>query len=258
MIKKTIFTLNINDHAKEITDLTYPLIKYYAHKIGADFHIIKERRFPEFPITYEKLQIFELAQEMQNDWNIYIDSDALVHPEMVDWTAFMKKDTIAHNGSDMANIRWRYDKYFLRDGRNWGSCNWMTIASDWCVDLWHPLELSVAEALDNIYPTAREHNTVVTTDHLIDDYALSRNVARYGLKTVKLQELQKEIGLGDAFFLWHEYLRSIDEKLKGWDEKVFDANLQTERTIHISGVKEILKLWQIPKFIREYGTTLDN
>lgn len=68
--KKTVFTLNVDGYAPEITALTYPLIEAYAEKIGADFHIISERKFPEWPVTYEKLQIFELAREMGNDWNI--------------------------------------------------------------------------------------------------------------------------------------------------------------------------------------------
>lgn len=33
-IKKIIYTLNINNHALDVTDLTYPLIEGYAKKIG--------------------------------------------------------------------------------------------------------------------------------------------------------------------------------------------------------------------------------
>ncbi|HWB97853.1 MAG TPA: hypothetical protein VG672_14160 [Bryobacteraceae bacterium] len=46
-IKKTVYTLNIGDYAPEICALTYPLMEAYARKIGADFHVIRERKFPD-------------------------------------------------------------------------------------------------------------------------------------------------------------------------------------------------------------------
>ena len=232
MIKKTVYTLNIDNFAPGICALTYPLIKYWANKIGADFHIITERKFPDYPVTYEKLQIYELGQEHKNDWNIYIDSDALVHPETLDWTVFLPKDTVSHNGKDFANIRWRYDKYFLRDGRHIGSCNWNTIASDWCIDLWKPLDISADEAISNIFPIVHEHNTIITKEHLIDDYALSRNIARYGLKVKTLSEIIDE-RLPNSEFYWHIYTDGIEDKVKQ--------------------MKEVLDRWKIPDFIRNYG-----
>ena len=212
-LKKTVFTLNVNDYAPEITAMTYPFLKHYAHKIGADFHVITERKFPDMPVTYEKLQIYDLAKEMGNDWNIYIDSDALIHPDTLDWTLYLKKDTIAHNGRDFANIRWRYNDYFRRDGRHWGSCNWFTIASDWCLDIWRPLDISLAEALDNIYPTAEEVRGNTTKEHLIDDYTLSYNIAKYGIKAVTLMDVQKDMNFGDSAFHFHLYNIPESEKV---------------------------------------------
>jgi hypothetical protein len=82
----------------------------------------------------------------------------------------------------MAAHRWNYDEYFLRGDRNIGSGNWFTVASDWCVDLSRPLDISLDEALRSIYPTVPELNGGITKEHLIDDYALSRNIAKFGLK----------------------------------------------------------------------------
>jgi hypothetical protein len=212
-LKKTIFTLSVDNYAPEITELTYPLIKRYAEKIGADFHIISERKSPHMPPVYEKLQIYDLGRQMQNDWNIYIDSDALVHPDFFDVTNFIKKDTVVHNGADMANNRWRYDRYFIRNGRNIGSCNWFTIGSDWCLDLWHPLDIPYEEAVNNIFPIQRELNTVITREHLIDDYALSRNIAKYGLKFKTMEQIRQEIGDGGSY-LSHSYLIPTEEKVK--------------------------------------------
>jgi hypothetical protein len=117
-LKKTIFTLNVDNYAPEIVALTRPLLERYARRIGAEIYDIAQRRFPEWPVTYEKLQIYRLAQEMENDWNIYIDSDALVHPETIDFTDHLPREVVAHNGADMAALRWKYDRFFIRDGRN--------------------------------------------------------------------------------------------------------------------------------------------
>jgi hypothetical protein len=212
-MKKTIFTLNINNYVPGITELTYPLIKRYAEKIGADFYTITERKFPKYPPQYETMQIYELGREMKNDWNIYIDSDALIHPDMFDVTEFIHKDTVCHNGSNMANNRFKYDNYFRRDGRNIGSRNWFTIASDWCIDLWHPLDISYNEALNNIFPIQDEINTPISKEHMIDDYILSRNIARFGLKFKTFIRILEDIG-DTGTYLWHLSTLSTEDKIE--------------------------------------------
>lgn len=230
-VKKTIFLLNVNGFSKEITDITYPLIKYYANKIGAEIRMITERKFPDFPVTYEKLQIYEMAKEMDDDWFIYIDSDTLIHPETIDFSQYMSKNTIAHNGTDFANFRWRYDRFFLRDGRDIGSCNWNTWASNLCIELWKPLEdLTCQEALDNIFPTVNEVNTVIDREHLLDDYALSRNIAKYGLKVTTLMKIQNDLGMKEANFFWHAYTLPPTEK--------------------VVEMKKVLAAWKIDEFLK--------
>jgi len=216
---KTIFTLNINNYSSEITKLTYPYIQIYANKIGAKFHIITERKFLNFPIVYEKLQIYELGKK--NDWNIYFDSDVLIHPDLFDITDHISKDTVLHWSFDMAGNRWTYDKYFLRDGRNIGSCDWFTIASDWCIDLWKPLEISFEEALKNIHPTTLDSSLGdIKGEHLIDDYTLSRNIAKYGLKFVTFLDLLKKLGRENDEYLWHPYIKTEEQKIEGIKEKI--------------------------------------
>lgn len=226
-IVKTIFLLNVTPDNKpdgfqpRVRTLTYPLIQNYARKIGAQVVEIVNRKFPDFPITYEKLQIHEIAKQIGSDWNIYLDLDALVSPEFFDPTVMLSKDTVAHNGRDMANMRWYYDKYFLRDGRHWGSCNWFTIASDWCLDVWRPLDdITLEQALSQINITTQEHNSGnCKTEHLIDDYTLSRNIARFGLKATTMVEVCAGLGFKDPNgngynpFLWHIYTHTEEEKL---------------------------------------------
>lgn len=230
MPTKTIYLLNIDQYAPEITALTYPLIRFYAHKIGATIEEITERKFPDWPVVYEKLQIYERAKANRSDWHIYIDSDALVHPEAIDFTNVIGKDTILHHGCDMAAVRWVYDDYFRRDGRHFGSCNWFTIASDWCLDLWKPLDIPLAEAVARIYPTVNELNTVVTADHLIDDFTLSRNIARYGLKATTVIDLMKALFPIDAGFFWHSYTEPIAQKAASM-KKVITENWKLPESI---------------------------
>ena len=221
-VKKTVYTLNVGDYAPEICALTYPLLQAYASKIGAEFRVIRERRFPGWPLDYEKLQIHELAREDGNDWSIYIDSDALVNPEMFDVTEHLHKNTVCHNGKDMAGIRWKYDQYFRRDGRHIGSCNWLAIASDWCLDLWRPLDdLTPEEAIANIYITVGERNSgYCETAHLISDYTLSRNIARFGLKVQTVIDVCAHLGWRGpggqpaSPFLFHKYAISREQKVR--------------------------------------------
>ncbi len=210
--RKTVWTLNIDDYAPEITELTRPLLERYADKIGADVKVITERCFPDWPVVYEKLQLNQLGRD--SDWNIYFDADALVHPDFFDVTEILPRDTVLHNGRDVAGNRWRYDQYFRRDGRHIGSCNWFTVASNWCLDLWEPLyDLTLEEAVANITPTNTETRSgVIDPSHLIDDYTLSRNIARFGLKFTTLPNLQAEIGDAGEY-LWHIYTSSVEDKV---------------------------------------------
>lgn len=206
--RKTLYTLDIEGYCPSITALTHPLLKGYAKKIGAEFLVIRSRRWPERAPVYEKLQLYELMASRQDDWAIYVDGDTLVHPDMFDVTEHLRMDTVCHHGSDMAGHRWRYDDYFRRDGRHLGSCNWFTVASRWCRDLWRePDDLTYEEAIERIFPTQAERDSGITREHLIDDYLLSRNVARFGLKFTTVRALLNALQDRGEYF-YHEYTRT--------------------------------------------------
>ena len=232
-VKKTIYTLNIDNYLPELVKITYPFMERYAEKIGAEFKIITERKFPDMPIVYEKLQVYELAQKDANDWNIYIDSDTLIHPETIDFTEFLPKDTVAQNGLDMAAIRWKSDRFFRRDKRHIGTCNWFTIFSDWCIDMYKPIDdMTLDEILKSIYPTVAEINFGMPLEHFVDDFVISRNVAKYGLKYTTLKQMEVALGLPEASFFWHQYLISGEEKIRQ--------------------IKEIVKKqWDLSKYLKE-------
>jgi len=187
-----------------VVELTFPLFRRYAQKIGADFNIITERKFPHNDIEYERLQVCKLGKDY--DWNFLFDADTVIHPELFDVTAYLTKDTILHSGIDRGDLRWRFDEYFLRDGRNIGSCNWFTLASNWCLDLWQPPDdLTEEEVVERICLTNFERLHGVTTRHLVIDYITSRNVARYGLKLLTFADMLKKLGREKENYFFHEY-----------------------------------------------------
>lgn len=219
-MKKTVWTLNIGNYAPKVTALTMPYMCQYAEKIGADFQIITERRYADWPVAVEKLQIYFLGRN--NDWNIFFDADVLIHPDLFDITDHLDKGTVLHWGNDLLGNRFEYDHYFRRDGRHIGSGNWLAVASDWCIDLWHPPEQSIEEVTAAIHPTVREKNFGIKPEHLADDYLLSRNIARFGLKFKNFMTIQKELGRENEVYFAHDYLsadkvKMIKETMANWE-----------------------------------------
>ena len=223
--RKTVYTLDIGPYAPSITALTRPLLELWARRIGADLVVLNERRFPAWPVCYEKLQIHERARERGDDWSVYLDADALVHPDTPDFTRFIPRDTVLHYDADVAAVRWDYDAYFQRDGRHIGSGNWLAVASAWCLDLWRPLDdLTLEEATARIHPVAFERRVGITPEHLLDDYVLSRNIARFGLKFTTVKRVQEQTGCVGEFFR-HDYLLTEDEKVEVLTKTLIDWKL---------------------------------
>jgi hypothetical protein len=262
-MRKTLWTLNIGNYAPDLCELTYPLLLGYARKMGADFQIINERRFPEMPVTYEKLQIFYLGRG--NDWNVYVDSDAMVFPDMFDVTERVPKDTVVHYGRDFADNRFRADAYFRRDGRNIGACNWFAVASDWCIDLWHPLHVDrpayvggpnaypilsdgpIEKVLNQIQPIVIERQAQIDASHLIDDYVLSRNIARYGLKYKCVLDMIRESG-DKGVYTWHTHRMPLAEKVAQMRKGIESLGLDKMDEYRVC------KGFQLGAWLAEYGT----
>ena len=222
-LKKTVYTLNISDYEPMIRELATPLMMEYAEKIRASFHVIDERKYPDWPIPVEKLQIGKLSEQRGDEWSLFFDQDALVSPDCPDFTEQLHKDTVCQNGRDFAGVRLNTDKYFRRDGRYIGPCGWATFASDLCAsDLWRmPDDLTPEQAARNCHSTVAERLSGVCDEgHLVDDYLLARNIARFGLKYKTVTEICAEIGWktpdGRGFnpALWHIYALPREEKIR--------------------------------------------
>lgn len=188
-MKKVLYTLNIGNYEPSITKLTYPYIEKYADKIGAEFQIITKRKFPDKNITYEKMQLYELSQD--NDWSYFVDSDAVIHPDTPDYALLTNKNTVIYGDIEFAAYRWKYDKYFIRDGRHFQSCNWFVIWSNLCSDLWEiPKDITYEQAVSSIYMRHLEKLYGAKPEHVIDEYFTSRNLAKYRYEAVKASSLQ--------------------------------------------------------------------
>jgi hypothetical protein len=223
-MKKVIFTLNVDGYAPEITEITFPLMRFHARKIGADFRIITNRKWPDWPVVCEKFQCAELAGDA--DWIIFLDADTFVHPDCIDWTAVIPSDTVVHNGADMASLRHRYDESQIKDGRHIGTCGWLTIAPKSCFGIWDKPDIPMAEVIARCTPTIGEAHNGVTPEHLTDDFIMSRNIARHGYKHATIKDMMPKLGFGpDAGFFWHDYNLPMAEKIRQLKDVLWKAKI---------------------------------
>lgn len=169
-MSKIVWVLRIGDYRPDLCRFTIPTIRAWAAKIGAEYREITHRMFNDrLPITYEKLQIHPLG--MHAKWNILVDADVMIHPEMPDPTQMFGPDTVLSSYGFDASKFFEMDKYFMRDGRNRGIAGGFVVTSHLTHDLWSCSELSVEQLLE------RSRRWFI-----LDEYVISRNLARYGLK----------------------------------------------------------------------------
>jgi hypothetical protein len=137
--KKCIHVMVLLDWQLSVADITIPLFKNYASKIGADLNLITQRLFPEWPPEFEKHQIFEAGKGY--DWNIHFNADTLIHPDLEDLTA-------THPPAEVGNWWFRDLRLFLnisgisvfeRDGRFYGVDDALLVTSQETHNLWEPL-----------------------------------------------------------------------------------------------------------------------
>lgn len=171
---RAVFVLATPDYEPKLCEITFPLLKRYADKLRADFVRIETRKFPNYPITYERFQIHELGRG--NQWNLCIDPDILVHPDIDDFTAWLPMDTVGNMSFFDARAFFNISEnpIFQNDGRFYGIVDCMIATSRLTHDLWEPLGLSYEEL---------EHYLKEPEDpRRVSELALSYNLAKYELK----------------------------------------------------------------------------
>lgn len=167
---KCVHVVCIDNWNPELTRYTLPLIKHWAAKIGADFNLISTRKFLNWPINYERLQIFEDGKNYL--WNINIDADYLIHPDMEDSTEGRDPHAVQSEGRMNTDEYFKPNIYFARDGRNQALGDSFVVSSVFTHEVWTPLEMSFEEASQECLKEPRQ----------VSEFCLSLNVARFGLK----------------------------------------------------------------------------
>lgn len=168
MLKK-LFVLRIGNYRPDLCEYTIPTIKNWASKNDYHYEEIIQRVFDEkYPITIEKMQVHGLGAG--SEWNILCDADLMLRPDFIDPVSFTNYNTVASSYHFDADQKFQVNKYFMRDGRNLGLSGGFVLSSFMTHDIWKHLNPDVA-----LEGTSRN-------PHLIDEYMISTNLAKYGLK----------------------------------------------------------------------------
>jgi hypothetical protein len=169
MKKACVHVVVINDWFPELCALSLPLIEKWAKNIGADFNLITTPKFPDYPANYERFQIYEAGVQYQ--WNINIDADFIINPDMEDVT---ENDPMIVRAEAHMNAEYFFhlNHYFARDGRNIGMSDNFILSSMYTHDVWTPLAM----------PYDMAKNFCKLDPRQVSEFAVSLNIARYGLK----------------------------------------------------------------------------
>lgn len=157
--------------SEEVTEITIPRIQSYARSIGADINLIgSKRKFPEYPLQYERLQIFDDGKDYE--WNLAVDGDLLIGENVVDPTLYLSPKkialTLSYPLSACASVE---SRIFQRDKRDLLPLQFFLVTSHLTHELWEPL------------PGPPQHHigSLIELDRMAE-YACAYNIARYGLQ----------------------------------------------------------------------------
>ena len=210
-LKRKLHVVYINDFFPELWKLTLPSIEAYADKHGYELNIISKRKFPEWHINYEKMQVYE--DGMDCDVNLLVDADILIHPQYPDLLGLCPPNWISVMDAYYASEKLLLNKDFLRDGRDMGIASNFVFSGALTHDLYKPLEITPEEG--------REITLFREGD--IDEYCLSKNMARYGIKycgvvahtnpkiTEKLKQLIVHTGTGNREYALHLAQQTVEK-----------------------------------------------
>lgn len=165
---KKLFVVRVGNYWPEICRYTIPTIEFWAKKNNWQYVEIKDKYFNgDFSPTVEKLQIAKLGAE--SDWNLLIDADVMIRPDLYDMTNSEDPKIVRSSYGFPADKKFKSSLYFERDGRNQGISGGCVLSSRLTHDLWNnsPLQWAKDHCADR---------------HIIDEFVISTNLARYGLK----------------------------------------------------------------------------
>ena len=139
----------------------------------------------------------------------------LIHPDFFDVTETIPIDTVMNIDADNAFTRYKINNYFKRDGRGISFAGCFFVVPKICLDILNRPKMSKDKILSQIYPINKEIKFGYKPDHLIDEYIMSYNLAKYGLK---YRSFRKWISTENTFFngewIYHDYCINTKEKIE--------------------------------------------
>lgn len=176
-MKKAIHIVNIDNFFPELWELTYPTIKAYSDRINADLNIISKRYYSlycqdKLSVNFEKMQVWRDGSNY--DANFLLDADVLIHNKFPDFTTIVPNHHIGFNHNYHASTKFNIEDniYFQRDGRDVGIASNAVVAYKSTHEIFKPNSIQISDIPDIC--KVREGD--------IDEYNLSLNLAKYGLK----------------------------------------------------------------------------
>jgi hypothetical protein len=179
-----IHFLSIPDHEDRFSSISLPMVRDYAQRIGATLNLITKRTFPDFPIQYEAMQIFEAGASF--DWNMYIAAGILLGETLPDPSTYTRPDHVATTMIFSARSEFQTDGniYFERDERDLGVSDSIFLSHNLTHEVWRPLEEGF-NRLTNVIKDGAHHK--------ISSYAISHNIAKYRFKLTGLFPSQSQV-----------------------------------------------------------------
>lgn len=165
---KCIHVVNIGNYFPELFRISIVTIEKFAKKIDSDLNVITKRKYNTWPVLTEKLQVYDYGKNY--DWNLLLDADILVHPDADDPFENFDPKEVGVKDSYHANQQLMMDESFLRDQRNVGLSSCVVATSKETHDLWKlPDDITKEQILNNILQNRK----------IVDEYVISRNLAKY-------------------------------------------------------------------------------
>lgn len=91
-MKKAVLTIAAGEFHQKMAEISHPLIRSYAHRVGADFIVWDDDRGHSTP-HYRKLDIYSLLDEY--DRVLYVDTDILIREDAPDLFKIVPENSFA-------------------------------------------------------------------------------------------------------------------------------------------------------------------
>ena len=168
-----IHFISIPDCELPFASISLPMVRAYAQRIGASLNIISQRKFPDFPVQYELVQIYEAGAS--HDWNMHLGAGVLIGDTLPDPSSYISSDHIATTITFSAQVEFytHGNIYFERNERDLGVSDTIFLAHNLNHEVWEPLG-GPFSSYSHIVKDSRQDK--------FGSYVISHNMAKYGIK----------------------------------------------------------------------------